>query len=330
MKLQILVPQYKETDDIVKPLLDSITIQQNVPMDEIGVVICNDGSDVFLTDDLLSSYPFKIEYYHEPHHGVSATRNACLDHATADYVMFCDADDMFCNVCGLWIVFREMCIDGGFDSLTSMFTEETRNPENKSEVIYTNHEMDSTFVHGKVHRRKYLLDNGIRWNPNLTIHEDSFFNILCQNLSKNVRYCPVPFYLWKWRDESVCRHDPKYILKTYRNMLDSNDALIDEFLSRGVQEKVMFYTAFMIFDAYYAMNKEEWKNQENREYRDSTELRFKDYYLKHKDIWSSIPINDKMMISNQVRSRSVMEGMRMEAITIDSWLRHIENLEETK
>lgn len=330
MKLQILVPQYKETDDIVKPLLDSIAIQQNVPMNEIGVVICNDGSDVFLTDELLSSYPFKIEYYHEPHRGVSATRNACFEHATAEYVMFCDADDMFCNVCGLWIVFREMGIDGGFDSLTSMFVEETRNPENKSEVVYTNHEMDSTFVHGKIHRRQYLLDKKILWNPNLTIHEDSFFNILCQNLSKNVRYCPVAFYLWKWRDESVCRHDPKYILKTYRNMLDSNDALVDEFLSRGVQEKAMFYTAFMIFDAYYAMNKEDWKNQENREYRDSTELRFKDYYLKHKDIWSSIPINDKMMISNQVRSRSVMEGMRMEAITIDSWLRHVENLEEGK
>lgn len=330
MKLQILVPQYKETDDIVKPLLDSIAIQQNVPMNEIGVVICNDGSDVFLTDELLSSYPFKIEYHHEPHRGVSATRNACFEHATADYVMFCDADDMFCNVCGLWIVFREMGIDGGFDSLTSMFVEETRNPENKSEVVYTNHEMDSTFVHGKIHRRQYLLDKKILWNPNLTIHEDSFFNILCQNLSKNVRYCPVAFYLWKWRDESVCRHDPKYILKTYRNMLDSNDALVDEFLSRGIQEKAMFYTAFMIFDAYYAMNKEEWKNQENREYRDNTELRFKDYYLKHKDIWASIPINDKMMISNQVRSRSVMEGMRMEAITIDSWLRHVENLEETK
>lgn len=326
MKLQILVPQYKETDEIVKPLLDSIAIQQNVPMDEIGVIICNDGSDVFLSEELLKSYPFNVEYYKEPHRGVSATRNACLDHATADYVMFCDADDMFCNVCGLWIMFREMAT--GFDSLVSVFLEETRNPANKAEVIYTNHEMDSTFVHGKVHRRQYLIDKGIRWNDKLTIHEDSFFNILCQNLSKNVKYCQTPFYLWKWRDDSVCRHDPKYILRTYRNMLDSNDALVDEFLSRGMQDKVMFYAAFMIFDAYYTMNKEEWKNQENREYRDSTELRFRDYYAKHKGIWESVPINDKMVISNQVRSRSVMEGMRMEAITIDAWLGHIEKLKE--
>ena len=30
MKLQILIPQYKETDEVVKPLLDSIALQQNV------------------------------------------------------------------------------------------------------------------------------------------------------------------------------------------------------------------------------------------------------------------------------------------------------------
>ena len=325
MKFQILIPQYKETDDVVKPLLDSIAIQQNIDMNELGVIICNDGSDVFLSDNFLNSYPYKIEYYKEPHKGVSATRNACLDHATADYVMFCDADDMFYSVCGLWQMFREM--DVGFDSMVSVFIEETRNPETK-EVVYTNHEMDSTFVHGKIHRRQYLLDQKIRFNDKLTIHEDSFFNILCQNLSENVKFCPVPFYLWKWRDDSVCRHDPKYILKTYSNMLDSNDALIDEFISRGKSDKAMFYVAFMVFDAYYTMNKPEWIDQENQEYRHKTELRFKTWYKKHKGMWDLVPINDKMVISNQVRSRSVMEGMKMEAVTIDNWLKHIERLKK--
>ena len=122
MKLQFLVPQYKETEEVVKPLLDSIAIQQNVDMKDIGVIICNDGSDVFLSEEFINSYPFEIRYFKEPHRGVSATRNACLDKATADYVMFCDADDMFFSVCGLWIIFREMNV--GFDSLTSMFIEE--------------------------------------------------------------------------------------------------------------------------------------------------------------------------------------------------------------
>lgn len=322
MKLQVLVPQYKETNEVIKPLLDSLAIQQNVDFNEFGVIICNDGSDVFLTEDFLNSYLFEIQYHKEPHRGVSGTRNACFDYATADYVMFCDADDMFYNACGLWIIFNEIDNNGGFDSLVSLFIEESRDSETKK-PIYVNHEMDSTFVHGKVHRREYLLKQNIRWNENLTIHEDSFFNIQCQNMSENVKYCQTPFYLWKWRDESVCRHDPKYILKTYNNMIDSNDALIDEFLKRGMQDKAMYFTAFMIFDAYYTMNKPEWINQENKEYRDNTEKRFGEYFKKRKDMWNNLSINDKMMISNQIRTRSVMEGMQMEAITIDSWLNHI-------
>lgn len=340
MKLQILIPHYKETAEVIKPLLDSIAIQQNVDFNEVGVIICHDGEESkdfsfvkegeeFMLDySDFPIYPFEIKQIRQEHKGVSAARNSCLDAATADYVMFCDIDDMFYNACGLWIIFQEIK-NGGFDSFVSIFVEESRHPETK-EVIYINHEMDSTFVHGKVHRRQYLIDNHIRWNEKLTIHEDSFFNIQCQNLSKNVKYCQAPFYLWKWRDESVCRHDPKYILKTYKNMLDSNDALIDEFIKRGVQDKAMFYTVFMIFDAYYTMNKPEWINQENKEYRDSTEMRFSDYYKKRKDLWNAVTSNDKMFISNQVRSRSIMEGMMMEAITIDAWLKHIEKLGRKK
>ena len=294
MKLQFLIPQYDETDEIIKPLLDSIAIQQNVPMNEIGAIICNDGSDIYLTEDFLKSYPFEIKYYKEPHRGVSATRNACLDRATADYVMFCDADDMFCNVCGLWILFREM--KEKFDSLVSVFIEETHKPEDNT-VEYINHTMDSTFVHGKVHNREYLKKFNIRFKDSLTIHEDSYFNILCQSLSTNVKYCVTPFYLWRWRDNSVCRHDPKYILKTYNNMIDSIEALVDELYKRGKEDKALMYSVMAIFDSYYIMNKPEWRDQENQEYRNNTEKHFSLFYENHKKEWTTIPINDNLLSS---------------------------------
>lgn len=322
MKLQILVPHYREPNDVITPLLDSIAIQQNVDFHEVGVIICHDGSEEDGVHDLLfdREYPFQISQIRQAHRGVSAARNACLDAATADYVMFCDIDDMFFNACGLWIVFREMEV--GFDTMLSLFIEESRDPKTH-DPTYINHEMDSTFVHGKFHRRKYLLENDIRFNDNLTIHEDSYFNILAQNLSQNVKYCTTAFYLWKWRDESVCRHDPKYILKTYGNMLDSNDALIDEFMRRGIKDKAMFFTGFMTFDAYYTMNKPEWIDQENQDYRHKTELRFAEWFRKHQDLWNGLNDADKMQISNNVRTRSVMEGMQMESVTIKEWLRHV-------
>ncbi len=325
MKLQILIPQYDETEEVIKPLLDSIAIQQNVSMDEIGVIICNDGSDVILSDTFLNNYPYKIEYYKMPHRGVSAARNTCLDKAVADYVIFCDADDMFYNVCAFWILFREIDENGGFDSLVSVFIEESRRPDTKK-VEYVAHNMDSTFVHGKVHKLEYLKKFNIRFNDNLTIHEDSYFNILCQSLSTNVKYCPTPFYLWRWRDNSVCRHDKKYILKTYNNMLDSNEALVTELRQRGKEDKALLYTVMIIFDSYYLMNMPEWLDQENQEYRNSTEKRFSSYFKKNKKAWEEIPFTEKMAISNSVRSRHIQEGMRMEAVTIDDWLKHIENL----
>ena len=53
-KLQILVPQYKETIETIQPLLNSIALQQNINFEELGVIICNDGSDVLLNKDLLN------------------------------------------------------------------------------------------------------------------------------------------------------------------------------------------------------------------------------------------------------------------------------------
>lgn len=322
-KLDILVPVYRETVEVVKPLLDSIAIQQNVDFDDIGVIFCSDGGEDGLLDEgaALTQYPFLIEYHNCPHRGVSATRNACLDHSTADYVMFCDADDMFFNACGLYIIFREID-NGGFDTLMSSFIEETINPETK-ERVYITHQQDSTFVHGKVHNRKFLKNNNIRWNDDLTIHEDSYFNCLCQHMATEVKFCPNPFYLWKWRDESVCRHDPKYILKTYNNMLDSNTALVKEFKDRRKPEEVKFFVANMVYDAYFTMNKDEWLNQDNQEYRDAVEKRFKKYFEEFETDFNSLTTDERRMIIMGIKNRMFGEGLMMESVTFDDWIKKI-------
>lgn len=323
-KLQILVPQYNETNLDIKPLLDSIAIQQNINFNDIGVIIVNDGSDIILEDSFLQSYPFDIEYYKEEHKGVSATRQSCFEHSNAEYVMWCDADDMFYNACAFYIIFKEI-EHSHFDSMVSLFIEETRHPETK-EVLYINREVDGTFVHGKVHKSQYLRDKNIRWNPALTIHEDSYFNIQCQKYSQNVVYCQTPFYLWKWRDNSVCRHDPKYILKTYNNMLDSNTALIKEFLNRQLIQEAQFYATSMILDAWLTMNTKQWLEQENQEYKNNTEKRFKEYYKEFKNLSESLDEQVKNQIIVGIRNRFFQEGLMLEEITFKDWIKHIENL----
>lgn len=377
MKLHILVPQYKEPFDVIKPLLDSIALQQNVDFDELDCIICKDGepeeNPYEVSEDNYTingfKYPFKIYYYICEHRGVSATRNACLDKAIEDYqkhkgnpyVMFCDIDDMFFNMTGMYTIFREIDLkreDGVFDTMMSAFIEETRMPEfdpktkkpiidphtgrpkmDKDTPVYMPHQTDSTFVHGKVHRLKFLINNNIRWNDNLTIHEDSFFNCLCQKIAgpTNTIYCPLfnqmtgqpmAFYLWRWRDESVCRHDPDYILKTYNNMLDSNTALVEEFRDRGRKEDAQFFITTMIYDAYFTMNKDEWLKQENQEYRKAVEKRFKRYYDEYENIFLSIDDNVKNQIIMGLKTRMFGEGLMMESITFNDWIEKIKNLED--
>ena len=323
-KLEILIPQYKEKENIILPLLRSIELQQNVDVkNNVGVIICSDSDDEkdWLSEDFFKSFNIDIKYIHHPHSGVSSARNACLDAATADYVMFCDADDMFYNMCGLWIVFREM--EGeGFNALSSIFVEETRDKETGN-IIYINREMDSVFVHGKIYNRKFLIKNNIRFNDSLTIHEDSYFNCLAQKIAGEVKYSQTPFYLWRWRDESVCRHDPKYILKTYINMLDSSTALVEEFITRGRLADAQFYSTFMIYDAYYMMNKSEWLKQENQDFRNNTEKRFKEYYNKFKKLFEEIDDSIKSQIIIGMKNRFFNEGMYMEIITFNDWIDHI-------
>lgn len=352
-KLDILIPHYHETAEEIMPLLDSIALQQQVDLkNDVGVIICHDGKEPDINDSvncgdffpkedesksfdfyddagiggnysIFRDYPFEIKQIRQEHKGVSAARNACLDASTADYVMFCDADDLFFNMCGLYIVFREMKGDG-FNALTSVFIEETK--DQNGEKIYINREMDSTFVHGKIYRRSFLKNNNVRWNESLTIHEDSYFNCLAQKMTAEVKYCQQPFYLWKWRDASVCRHDPKYILKTYNNMLDSNTALVNELLKRNKKTEAAFYSCSMIYDAYYTMNKQEWLDQENQDYRLKTEKRFQTYYHEFKSLFESIQQQQRLQIVMGMRNRFFGEGLLLESITFDDWIKHIEEL----
>ena len=107
-------------------------------------------------------------------------------------------------------------------------------------------------------------------------------------------------------------------------MLDSNDALIEQFLQRGRKDDAEFFSVNMIYDAYFTMNKDEWLNQENREYRYATERRFKEYWQKYKHLHGSINSMTKTQIIMSVKNRMYAEGMVLESITFNEWIKQVE------
>lgn len=321
-KLSICIPHYDEDYyTTVKRLLDSIAIQQGIDFEDIEIVIVNDGYKKPVMKLPVGLYPFTVKVFTIPHAGVSAARNKALAEASGEYVMFCDCDDMFLSVCGIYVLLKELD-SGEYDTMTSLFVEETLN--SNSEYVYVNHDnTDCTFIHGKVHRRQFLIDNDIWWDETLTIHEDSYFNCLCQQIAKpeRIKRCDSAYYLWKYREDSVCRRDKKYLLKTYCNMIDSNTALIEQFLKRGMVEKAKYYVTCMMFGAYYALNGAEWLKKSNRKYRDNVIAAMKIYYKKYKNLLEETDELTRVEIIRDIKNRSYFEGLVLETFTFDKWLK---------
>jgi glycosyltransferase involved in cell wall biosynthesis len=97
MKIQVLVNHYQEDENIIKRFLNSLEKQEDV---EFEVIIGSDGG-LQISQELLSSYSFPITYLYLSHSGVCHTRNVLFNKSNAEYVMFCDIDDMFFRSYGL-------------------------------------------------------------------------------------------------------------------------------------------------------------------------------------------------------------------------------------
>lgn len=109
-------------------------------------------------------------------------------------------------------------------------------------------------------------------------------------------------------------------------MLESNTALIDQFVKRGMQQEARFYATSMILDAWLTMNTKQWLDKNNKSYRNETEKRFKKYYKEFKYLFDTIDEGVKNQITVGIRNRFFQEGLFLEEITFKDWIKHIEKL----
>lgn len=338
----ILVPHYNEPVEVIKPLLDSIAIQQNIDMSEIEVVICDDGPDaVLLPDEFLKSYPYDIQYHRETKGGVSQMRNKAFEYSSGEYVTWADADDMYYTCLALWFVKREtqtpmqVQVNGvqqtvnGFDALYSVFLEEGRNPES-GETYFIDRKDGFQFVHSKFFKREFLVRNGIHFFPECIIHEDNVLNAQVQACTQYIKWCPSPFYLWKWRDNSVCRRDPLYLKKTYPDLIKSSNHMMEWYTKKSKFDNARQAVASIVLDSYYTFCHPSWKSIETQEYRDKAEKCFAEYFKKWEYLWNECPDQVKMQISAGIRQREVIQGMEMETETLEQYLNRMRKLGENQ
>ena len=314
MKLDILIPKYNEDEDRISCLLNTIAYQQGMDFHEIRSIICNDGGPS-LSKEFLEKLPYSTIYEDKDHSGVSSTRNRLLDMSDADYIMCCDADDMFIDMRGLSYVFQAMNKD--FDVFSSTFLEEEKDTSGRSRFVARKN--DTHFVHGKVFKRQYLIDNDIRWKDEFEYSGDTYFLGLALITNKSHVYCSTPFYMWKWNGDSICRRNKDHYAREFGMKLRVYGSLIDELLEREMVEDAINYSLFVVYDGYYITQTEQWGKLES-ELKDEITKRFQDFYNKYRNLIEGASKKAILPVIKSAKFNQVIRGNIMEKITYDDWL----------
>ena len=322
MKLSFVVTHYNETWGVCEPWFNSVKDQLGVDFNDIEVLFVEDGGDA-IDEDLFIGYPFTVKTFNYGHKGVSASRNIGLDNATGDYVMFCDCDDRFISTYALHLYLKAMKL-GKFDVVKSPFLEDQIID---GELKLIRHDNDITFIHGKFYRREFLIENLVRFDEELTIHEDSYFNVIANMLAEErVHEMSPAVYLWKYRDESIVRKDRNcYIYKTYDHLIKVRRAITRNLEQRERYAEMYQAISKTIMDSYYDFQRPDALKDENRELIKKAEKAFAEYYREFKDEYKNVNIKDKAQMSYLCRINAYQNGMLIENETLKQFLTRICN-----
>lgn len=222
MKVSVIVTSYNNEKYIVE-CIESILAQT---YDDIELIIVDDGSKDRTPEVLRRlqiSHP-EIHLIFKENGGVSTARNAGLDVATGEFVMFVDGDDriknnevevlvsfagrhpkidLVCNCCDAFD--DQMTVeDHFFTSDFSALNMEEKEPlylqlfdvdfgQPKGQTVFTG----IGVPWGKLYRRKFLETHHLRFNTKLRRMQDNTFNMWCFSYARGVAYLDVPLYEYR-------------------------------------------------------------------------------------------------------------------------------------
>ena len=250
--LDIVITHYKEPWETGEKLFQMIALQRCINLEDIRVLDVNEGGNE-LPDEKLKGFPYYIEQINIPHGGVSAARNAGIDHAKNKWIMFCDFDDSFASIFSLREYMNTLSSDG-YDMLWVRILAEDY-VDGKKLLYYVPDKQRFVFCHGKVYLVDFLRKEGIRFEERLVFNEDSCFNALIIAHTPHTRIgeisSKIPLYSWIRRGGSVTnsgREDEATYGHFCRNLIVTGEyENRDDNRFFGMVTRTAYDTYYMIF-----------------------------------------------------------------------------------
>lgn len=216
-KFSIIVPVYNTKKEFFEECVESIKKQS---YDKYEVIIVDDGSKKEYRENYckIVKADNRFSIYSQNNLGVSVARNRGVQHATGDYILFVDADDwvepdllekmneiidFYKNKCEL-ILFQHYTEQEEYKKQSIRLLD----LKDKSKLIqrlmdennWLNEESNLRHfgaVWNKCYKRKYIIDNFIKLEPDIKYSEDVLYSIKSLFLANNIIYTTYPLYNYR-------------------------------------------------------------------------------------------------------------------------------------
>lgn len=173
--LDIVVTHYNEPYEVGEKLFAMINLQRGIDFKDIRVLLIHDGTEPF-PEETFAEFRFEVKQIPIQHGGISAARNAGIEHSEADWIMFCDFDDTFASIYSIRDILTILPQSSGkYDVLWLPLVVEDM-VDGNDRLYFTPERQIWVFTHGKIYSRQFLIESGIRFNEELIFNEDSEFN----------------------------------------------------------------------------------------------------------------------------------------------------------
>lgn len=317
--LSVIVPRFQETERDIFPLLSSISGQVGVDFSDLEVIIANDGGGAGPLDvNFLGLFGLDISQIDLPENGgPGVARQAGLDAARGDYVMFCDADDALHNVGVLGALLQE-AEKSVPDMLTSAWLEEVRDANG---YRYITHDIENTWMHGKLFRRQFLTGNNIRFHDKLRVHEDSYFLAIAAAMAERNLHLPVTTYVWKYHPDSITRRDGAvYTYESIPTFIEACTMAYREIERRNPAQMEYKIVQFTLYN-YFCFHQPGWQAPEHAGYLAAAEQAFTERITPFWGYWQNAAPEFIAQVYNEERAKSFVGGVEAETVAV--WLNRL-------
>jgi len=256
--LDIIIPHGGEPWRVCRPFFDMLRCQRGADFSAVRVIVVHDGCGPW-AEELLEGLPVAVSQRSvwmsrgvsgdRMPAGVSAARNWGLKCSDAEWVSFCDADDLYASAWALHCILdalrRPEAAD--YDLLWNPFYVETAGGRDICG-------MNWVFVHGKFYRREWLQREGIQFDRRLYYAEDSAFNATVDAAIDHKRIGEIQsdatLYLWTLRPDSVTGR-PENQARNVLGLFDRHEIVAEEYRRRGLEGDADALLAKAAWDGFY-------------------------------------------------------------------------------